>query len=200
MIKHTAISHERLSSTKHKISGFTLLEMMVSIGIFSVVIISAIAVLISISRAQEKASIIQNIQDNVRYTVEFMSKEMRQGKEYNPGNCGAILDAGSGVQRCSKIQFTSSLGASVWYCFADGAVKRLEDAADSCEADGVPVTAPDFTVSYFDLYVAGAAAGSADGQPRVTIVLAGKSNSPQAALETNFKIQTTVTQRVRDYD
>ena len=178
---------------RRRAPGFTLLEMIVATGIFSVVVVASIGITLSVKSAQEKASNIQNIQDNVRFAVESMTKELRQGSNYQLPACGSVY----GLKQCQKITFTSSRGTSVSYCKPAGTILRLEGAG-ACETDGLPLVAPSISISQFFLYVAGEAAGSGDGQPRVTLVLSGAATGAKTQLQSSFNLQTTVTQRVRD--
>src|SRR3989338_7081181 len=76
---------QECSSTLHtprssrRNSGFTLLEMIVSMGIFSIVMLMSVSVVIMAQNAQVKARNMQNVQDNVRFVLEFMNKELRTG-------------------------------------------------------------------------------------------------------------------------
>ncbi|MBI2054581.1 MAG: prepilin-type N-terminal cleavage/methylation domain-containing protein [Candidatus Sungbacteria bacterium] len=168
--------------------GFTLLEMLVSIGIFAVVIVSSISVILSIGGAQQKVSNTQNIQDNIRFTLELMTKEMRQGTDYTGQNC-------TGSQ-CAGILFRNFQGNVTGYCSENGVIKRTEGSPD-CAA-GSPMTSNDIQITKLLFYLLGTGCGPADGQPRVTIAISGRSTGPKASLESSFNLQTTVTQRIRD--
>ena len=63
-------------------------------------------------------------------------------------------------------------------------------------ASGAPVTDDAIAVEQLVFYVIGNALGPSDGQPRITIALRASSADP--ILATTFRIQTTVTQRLRD--
>ncbi|MBI2054994.1 MAG: hypothetical protein HYT39_02760 [Candidatus Sungbacteria bacterium] len=65
------------------ISGFTLLEMIVSLGMFSVLIIASIGVILGVSRAQTKTANLQTIQDNIRFSMELITRELRTGSDYS---------------------------------------------------------------------------------------------------------------------
>lgn len=170
-------------------SGFTLLEMLISTGIFSVVIVIAVGAMLSINQAQVKASNIQNVQDNIRFTLEYMAKEIRTGSDFSVGGCGT---AG-----CSQLRFTRQEGASVLYCFEDAVIKRQTPVVGDC-SQGSAMTSSAVAVGKLFFYVVGQALGPADGQPRVTIVIEAQSVSPAVRLETHFEVQTTVTARQRD--
>lgn len=171
-----------------RIPGFTLLEMLVSVGIFSVVVLTAISVLISIRDAQQKAGNIQNIQDNIRFLMEYMTKEMRQGSQYSGTGC--ILD------ECTGFAFVSAAGETVGYCLDNGIIRRTLGGAQ-CEA-GSAVTSTNVEITRLVFYLVGETIGPGDGQPRVTVAMAGRSAIAKAKAESQFNLQTTITQRLRD--
>lgn len=169
-------------------SGFTLLEMLVSVGIFSVVVITAISVLISIRDAQQKAGNIQNIQDNIRFLMEFMTKEMRQGSQY--AGTGCVLDA------CTGLSFRSATGQTIGYCL-DASVIRRTVGGIAC-GSGSAMTSNNAAITRLVFYLVGETAGPSDGQPRVTIAIGGRSSIAKIKLKSEFDLQTTITQRIRD--
>ena len=179
---------------RRRAPGFTLLEMIVATGIFIVVVVASIGITISVKTAQEKASNIQNVQDNIRFAVEFMTKEIRQGTSYQPTGCTLV----SGLKQCPKITFRSSRGTDVSYCKSfDNTVVVLEGPG-VCETNGLPLTALNVYIGQLFFYVTGDEVGAADGQPRVTLVLSGVVTGPKTQLQSTFRLQTTVTQRGRD--
>lgn len=60
--------------------GFTLVELIVAIGIFGFAATFAVASLLALTGAQRKAAATQDAFDNVRYAMDFMSREMKQSK------------------------------------------------------------------------------------------------------------------------
>lgn len=174
--------------TKIKAKGFTLLEMLISTGIFAVVIITAIGAMVSLNQAQIKASNIQNIQDNIRFTLEFMTKEIRTGTTFTVFGCGA-----SG---CTEIRFVRQQGDNIGYCLSSGTILRF--APPVVCASGSAVTSSAVNVNKLFFNVIGHAAGPSDGQPRITVTIEARSVNPTLRLETDFDLQTTVTSRARD--
>lgn len=168
--------------------GFTLLEMLVSIGIFAVVIIASVGLLLSISEAQQKASNVQNIQDNIRFTLELITKELRQGNAYAGGGCSG--------DSCTAITFTNKQGQNTGYCLSGGVIRRFSTIIPC--ADGSALTGGNVSISRLIFYIVGEQSGPSDGQPRVTVVVSGQSASSQVELESSLNLQTTVTQRIRD--
>lgn len=169
-------------------SGFTLLEMVVSIGIFSVLITITIGAVIAINKAQLKASNIQTVVDNIRFSLESMTKEMRTATDFQPRVPLAH------PQAYAELYFTRSDGTISGYCVEANALKKVT-GAPVCA--GSAVTSEDIVVENITFFVIGQDAGPTDGQPRITIFLTARSSDTR--LETNFHLQTTITPRIRDF-
>lgn len=171
--------------------------MVISIGIFSVIVISAIGITLGISNAQIKAANITAIQDNIRFSLELITKEMRTGSNYALTTiCGS-----SG----SEISFDNALGEKIIY-FLNGTSKRImkaKVAIITADCDGstgkiIPFSAEEVTVERLTFLLTGVAPGPNDGQPRITITLKVKSANPKFELESSMDLETTVVQRFRD--
>lgn len=168
-------------------AGFTLLEMVVSFGIFAVVVVIAVGAVLAISNAQVKATNIQDIQDNLRFALESMTKEMRSATAFTP--------AGGSPPAYASLAFTRSDGERVMYCLLDGAVRKITGPSTNC-VDGSAITASAIEVQQLIFYAIGTSAGPADGQPRITVSLRARSTDPKFAA--SFQLQTTIVPRERD--
>jgi prepilin-type N-terminal cleavage/methylation domain-containing protein len=104
-----------------KTRGFTLVEMIVSLAIFSVVAVVALTALMSIMSANRKAQTLQASITNLSYALEAMSREMRVGTTYfcdvgtNYGNWGNDLTEGESCDIHSDetgtiVAFNSAVG------------------------------------------------------------------------------------------
>ena len=63
--------------------GFTLIEMMVAVSIFSIVILAATGILNYVLKGQVASVASQNVQESMRYALEVMSKEIRTAQIAN---------------------------------------------------------------------------------------------------------------------
>ncbi|MBI2056016.1 MAG: prepilin-type N-terminal cleavage/methylation domain-containing protein [Candidatus Sungbacteria bacterium] len=177
--------------------GFTLLEMVISIGIFTVVIITTIGLMLSLSNAQIKAANTQVVQDNIRFSMELLAKELRTGTQFS------ILSPVCG-QAGSEIRFEATSGTRVY--FWDQTNLRIMRATQpilpgDCNGSSgivVPFTAEDIYIDRFNFLTRGLPAGAADGQPQITIMLRARAKSPKIPLESTLDLQTTVVPRARD--
>ena len=93
---------------QHK--GFTLIEVMVSISIFTVVMVVALGAILSIVNANRKAQSLHTVINNVNLAVETMTRDLRTGYGYK---CGGI-DCVAGVAT-DEISFASRQMPQLWF-------------------------------------------------------------------------------------
>lgn len=72
--------------------GVTLLELIVSVGLFSFTMISATSIFKSVIDGQREAIVSQNMQESIRYAFERMSKEIRMANKDKTGVCTTAGD------------------------------------------------------------------------------------------------------------
>jgi prepilin-type N-terminal cleavage/methylation domain-containing protein len=177
--------------------GFTLLEMLVAVGVFTVVAMFSVGSLLSITQAQRKAVALQTVQDNLRFGIDIMMKDMRTGSNYHCSDASSIpASPGWIAQNCDfvsgggkAITFTNALGQDVTYSFnvTDNNIVKIIDY-------GVPqaFTSSDLVVD-MQYYVIGAEVGELRA-PLVTVIVEGTAGLGRA--ESSFLLQTSVAQRV----
>lgn len=75
------------------VTGFTLVELLVSMGVFAVVLTVVIAVFVSASRSQRLLTEFMSINNNVGFALEQMAREIRTGFEFVGGSsCANSLE------------------------------------------------------------------------------------------------------------
>lgn len=84
--------------------GFTLVEMIVSLAIFSIVSVVALGSLVKIVSANKKAQTLQASISNINFAIDSMSRELRTGNYYlcesNSGNPNYEGDNMDDVREC----------------------------------------------------------------------------------------------------
>lgn len=181
-------------------SGFTLFEMIVSLGLFSVAMLMILTSLLSITSAQKKAVTLQTVEDNLRFVIDSMSKEIRTGSGYDCGNIGAPNNCGNTGNVCisaaNSMAFTRADGVPVIY--------RLQNESIEKSDNGNPfytVTGSDIKINKLDFCVTGVNEGGDDDglQPRTTIIIKATADiMEREKTKSPFNLQTTVTQRRLD--
>lgn len=187
--------------------GFTLLEMLVALSVFSVAITIVMTTLVSIVNLQKKLIAIQTAQDNLRYAFESMAKEIRTGKVFHCGATGTLtasqncpINSSSGAD---SFTFRNSVGQTVTYQIYNGQLVKSSDAnLPNCANVNTPyincqyVTSPGVvSINKLNFYVSGS--GSGDGaQSMVTIVLEGQVSDTAHNIGTaKLNLQTTMSRR-----
>ncbi|PIR69664.1 MAG: hypothetical protein COU47_02040 [Candidatus Niyogibacteria bacterium CG10_big_fil_rev_8_21_14_0_10_46_36] len=178
---------------KQKKEGFTLIEMIVAIGVFSIAMLLSVSSILSISAAQKRAIAIQNIQDNIRFALETMSKESRLGYSYH---CGVSIDEVTTTPRdCGaggpSFTFFNSRGEVVSYQLRNGQIERWSEI----DAQFFPVTSQNISIDRLTFYVLGSGVGD-NLQPRVIIAARGSATVKGTVI--TIDLQTTLSQRLLD--
>ena len=186
--------------------GFTLIEMMVSVTIFSIVMLIGVGALLSLIETNRRAQAISSVMNNLNAAVEGMSRTMRVGTTYycsqsstppsqsvlaTPTNCvsGQLVgfEASDGDPNDDGDQIVYRINGT-----------QLERSLDS-GSNWVVLTSPEVSIDDFNVLVTGAPSqGSGDNiQPRAIIHIRGSAQLPDGDV-TRFVVQTTATQRLLD--
>jgi prepilin-type N-terminal cleavage/methylation domain-containing protein len=156
--------------------GFTLVELLIAIGLFSLVTITLTNAFLAAFRTQRSAFAFLQMQNNIRHALEVMSREMRTGTQFS-------------LPAPNRIRFVNDKGIMVEYCNAGGAIRKA--IGTTCGVNSFALTSENVTVENAVFELNGAAAG--DGrQPRITILLRIASSGIASDL------QVTITQRELD--
>lgn len=68
-----------------KKKGFTLVEALVSLGIFSIVVVSATGVILSVIDSNKKNQAVSSVVNNLNYSIESMIRDIKTGYRYHCG-------------------------------------------------------------------------------------------------------------------
>lgn len=190
-----------------------MIEMIVSLGIFTVVALVAIGSLVRITDANRKSITLKTTINNLNFALESLSREMRVGSNYycSSGAIGSISNASSGA--CpSSLQTTESTGG--WtiafksskryssggvncnliyaYRYLDGTITKGEQAncQDTIEASEFsPLISADIIITDTIINV-----NNGDA-PKAFFWFKGYSGARERE-RTEFEVQTSVSQRV----
>lgn len=184
--------------------GFTLIEIMVSVAIFSVVMVISLGALLAISASDKKAETLKSVMNNLNFALDSMSRTIRTGVNYHCGSGGTLSEPlDCALSPGTSFTFLAADGNQVTYLFdstpancvqtgsTGGCIKRRIGNGDLLQ-----LTAPEVVITNLSFYVVGAPVG--DGiQPKVTISLNGSVQVTETQ-KTAFNLQTSVTQRLYD--
>lgn len=188
------MNYEKLIKKFKAESGVSLIELIVSIALFSILILSATQIFKMVIDGQRSAISAQNVQENMRYAMEKMSKEIRMAQISNQG-CGSaainkVFNTADGER---ELYFKNKNGDCITYYLENNRLKIMVGIGAAASADFI--TPAKIEVSNLKFYVVDDLIGAFHSvQPYVTMVMDVKAIG-QAIHEQKMKIQMTVSSR-----
>lgn len=186
--------------------GFTLIELMVSVAIFSIVMTIALGALLAMSESDRKAQTLKSVVNNLNFAMDSMSRSIRTGSFYHCGDASVLPYASS--RDCSTpsntfAHLTAQFSTVIYKLETSNATLCNQPASSvGCitrSLDGgttfYPITAPEVYITTLSFYVTGAQTQYM--QPKVTILMSGTVNV-SLTQRSDFNLQTSVTQRLYD--
>lgn len=174
--------------------GYTLIELIVAVGLFSLVMLLASgSYLMMIGLSRQAQGIAIGI-DNLSFATEAMARDIRTGTSYN---CGGLGDCPGGA---SSFSFINSSGVLVSY--EQGTQQGINSIVGDITKDGgVALTDPSVNITSLTFYTSESSSQTARQgdyqQPHVTIVVSG-TVSYAAGKSEPFNIETGATMRGSD--
>ncbi len=192
-----------LHATKKKTpskQGFTLVELMVALTLFTIVTLAAVSALYTVNSASRKVQAMRTVMDNLNFAVESISRTVRTGSSLV---CGG---SGSGVANCpfanqspsDQLLVSATLGGDQLveyalgsYTNGNGAVKKRVQT-NGVWTNWMAMTAPEINIQTLSFYVDGATQGDS-AQPQVVLFMSGTATAGNEVAP--FSIQTFISQR-----
>lgn len=173
----------------HTQKGFTLIEIIVSVGIFVVVMLIAVGAVLNAVDANRKAQNINVVVNNLNLAVESMVRDLRTGSDYL--SCGQSTPNGG----FSCVTFTDKDGnPNVMYnMVSNGAGGFSLEKSNSPNGSGI-ITGDEIMLTDVNFLFNGLA--NNDGPQRILLHLKGVAGSGKTKAE--FNIETVITSRVLD--
>jgi prepilin-type N-terminal cleavage/methylation domain-containing protein len=180
-----------------KTAGFSLIELMVAVTIFTIIIVMGIGAVITSHHAYNKAVKKNAGVDTVSFVIESMARRIRTGTMYT-----CDLSGGCSTQKKSdRLKFLDQDGNMVYYYLNNYTGEIMMQREGFSDGESVALTNRDI-VTIKSLYFYGEGRETYTQkkdpiQPRLTIVIQGVI-SIRGEKEA-FSLQTSVTQRKLDF-
>lgn len=176
--------------------GFTLIELMVSISVFSAVVVVSMGSILSAIDANRRSQTFRNVMDNVNFSIEGMARNIRFGENYHCGSSGDITQPADCSGGNSSMTVKTSSGSLITYSLSGNRVVRSVNYGSNTY-----ITPSTVVVESLNFWVSGSAPFSSGDllQPRVFIIMKGYATlGSNGSSRTNFTIETEVSQRKLD--
>lgn len=187
-------------------NGFTLVELLIGVLLFSVIITIVIRIFLGSIQGQRRSLAFETISEQSSFLMEYMSRSLRMAKKEldcavpsgNPNTCSCLKELGYGynyeLTRGGKgVKFINSQNECQEF-FLDDNSDRLKEAKGQQEQF---LTGNDTQVVAFGIRLTGE--GQDDLlQPRLTFSLSLQNKSQKQESQQILRLQTTVSQRKVD--
>lgn len=156
--------------------GFTLIEMLVSIALFSIVITIAIGSIFTIIDSSRKSQTLTLVMNNLNFALETMTRDLKTADPQSLFNSNNTI-----------LQLRNQNDKIIRYTFDEenGEILKSVDGGSY-----VSIISSDVFIENFEFEVF----GNSDEQPRVTIFISGYAQITER-IRSDFDIQTTVSPR-----
>ncbi len=182
---------KRISLVKLRPKGFTLVELLVSVGVFAFVMTITVGAYLVMLGANKQAQAVATATDNLSFALESVTRLIRTGSNYS---CGASLSSGDCSSGGSELTFVDIEGRTVNLKVVNGAITQTitvgaTPTVYALTESSVTITSLNFVVTGSDTYGAGDL-----NAPMVRAVITG--TIPGVKNSTlSFTIQTSATMR-----
>lgn len=179
---------EMAGRLKNNNNGVTLLELMVSVALFAITIITASTLFQTVVKSQREAIVSQEMQENMRYAYEKIGKEIRTAKKDETNSCipfGRIYWTNG-----TKLMFLNYHDKCVCYYLSAG---RFYVSDKTCESspNALPLTPAKIVISNLGFQVTDSAAAV---QAAVTMKM-HINVFVQGTINENIDMQTSLSSR-----
>lgn len=200
------------------VAGFTIVEMMVALALFTIVMTIATGAFLSLIGGSSQLQAEQTIMTSLNFAMDSMTREIRTGTRYycvnnaetrvddliETSDC-AGSDSFSFVESGSSLSNSLSSGTTTgqritYYINFNAGKKQLMRQIGFNDSDGIQesLLSSDVTLESLKFFVSGADSLSSGDvrQPTVTIII--EAQDPNDATGKVYTLETTVTQRELD--
>ncbi len=178
--------------------GFTLMELVVSIAVFSILIMVIIGVYVAFSNNQLRAQSGQKVLNDGQYALEVMAREIRNNAVYYPASPACPQDQFSNdFDYCLRLQRQDGAifafaghddSTEIYYAVYDGATWELTELINMHKIVEIDFIVEPSSNPYLD--------GGPNQQPKVTIRSIVQPDTQRDIERSTFHLQTTISSRV----
>ena len=189
--------------SKNNKKGFTLIEVMVAMGVFVIVMTTAFGIFVAALRHQDRALAEQELLSQTSFVIEYMSRGLRMAKKQKPDRPPCITDGlNFETPISSHIKFLKWDYLTEDFVCYEFYLDTVNHRLMRRRAGGVavPLTSAELKIVNLRFNIIGDAypEETPPEQPRVTIALEIKGRGRTEQERPQIYFQTTVSQRDLD--
>lgn len=171
-----------------KMKGFSLVELLVSITLFTFVSLIAVASLVATQQLNSSLKATRNLYDNMYFTMDEIGRELRQGNSYSQATDTEIIFT-------PYNDFSNSTRVKYFFDISSYSIKKCNFSSGSCSNietmtnNKIKILSLTFTSIGWSDFNAGAGDRQ---QPSIKIKVKGENSEPP---KTSFELENFITQR-----
>lgn len=177
--------------------GYTLLEMIVAVGIFSIVMLAATGAYLTLIDLDRKARATNDVVSNLTFAIDSMSRATRTGTGYKCNNNASSPNCTNTNSPGTSLGFTDSESPNrnILYTLEGGQIFATICSPAPCSGGAKsPLTDPRITVQALNFFVRGVGTGDSI-QPQVLFTVRGVMTIGQGKT-VDFSLEGGATQRL----
>jgi prepilin-type N-terminal cleavage/methylation domain-containing protein len=153
--------------------GFTLVELLVSIALFSLVLVAVISAIVTVMDVNKKARTLSLIMNELNFSIENMNRSIKTGE----------IESSAGIR--NNLTVLDQYGDTVTYSLDEGTiVKNVDGETLDVTSPEIQVDSLKFAIFNTDTY----------SQPFVVVSIQGNAKIG-GRIQSDFNIQTSISQR-----
>jgi prepilin-type N-terminal cleavage/methylation domain-containing protein len=180
--------------------GFTLVETIISISLFSFILVIILGFFGYAIKGQQKALASQEISDQISYVMEYMGRSIRMSKRDASGTCVGAGTNYSNPYGNNSIRFLNYEGRCQEFYLDNEQLKRRksnDSGSGGLAGKEVDLTSSKLKINSAKFNIIGDVVGD-NTQPRITIFLDVEKKDTKQEFNATVKIQTTISERNLD--
>ncbi len=181
-----------MKNISRQLAAFSLIEVLVSVSLFSVIILSTTQIFKMVIDSQRSAIATQNVQESLKYFLEVTGKEIRMAQK-NAGDCPGIPD--DEIYAVGSNAYGDTLTFKNYYqeCVTYSLDQSGEEQRFVIQRDAISdfISPAKIRIDRLTFVLSG---GAATTQPAVTLNLRAHALR-QGEFKSQMDIQTTMTSR-----
>ncbi|MDB5265560.1 MAG: putative Type pilus pilin [Parcubacteria group bacterium] len=176
--------------------GFTLIEMIVSVGLFAIVMLVSTGAYLSLISLDRKARATNDLVTNLSFVIDTMERSMRSGSNFQSGGIGGTNSPPTGD---TSLAFVNDQGQTVTYIFdaTNHSIGECVGAVTCTSSNDQTLTDPRVIITSMKFYVRGVGTATPNDivQPWATFVTTGSITPDSTSQPITFTIQSTASAR-----
>jgi prepilin-type N-terminal cleavage/methylation domain-containing protein len=191
-----------INNQEQRNKGYTLVETLVSIVIFSFLSVGVVNVFVSAMKTQTRILYNQELMEQSSYSLEYMGKLLRMVKKDVTGDCTGTANENYGVasDQITFLVYDTKEGEYMCrrFSLADGVISESKSTDETAEnlATASEITSSKVNVTELIFNVIGD--GEDDAQPKTTILIRMEPTSQSLSENLGIVVQTSISQRQLD--